>query len=127
MTMNSRCGKPIRHWESCCWYFWFFDVLLAVCLQDSVLAFHKHGMQGRSFKANEVSIWHKELKEVVHCVSKIGFLLELGYHSLSYIEVDLIFSRLRKKYVIEPEISGYWALTGRELIANDLIRFISQV
>ena len=68
-----------------------------------------------------------ELKEVVHCVNKIGFLLELGYHSLSYIEVDLIFSRLRKKYVIEPEISGYWALTGRKLIANDLIRFISQV
>ncbi|XP_035825113.1 mitogen-activated protein kinase kinase kinase kinase 5 isoform X2 [Aplysia californica] len=26
-----------------------------VTLQDSVLAFHKHGMQGRSFKANEVT------------------------------------------------------------------------
>jgi len=26
-----------------------------VTLQDSVLAFHKHGMQGRSFQANEVT------------------------------------------------------------------------
>lgn len=26
-----------------------------VCLQDSVLAFHEHGMQGRSLKDNEVT------------------------------------------------------------------------
>ncbi|XP_059159116.1 mitogen-activated protein kinase kinase kinase kinase 5-like isoform X1 [Physella acuta] len=34
-----------------------FDCIVdsLVTLQDSVLAFHKHGMQGRSFKANEVT------------------------------------------------------------------------
>lgn len=32
------------------------DFLSAVCLQDSVLAFWRHGMQGRSFKTNEVRL-----------------------------------------------------------------------
>ncbi|ELT98037.1 hypothetical protein CAPTEDRAFT_197561 [Capitella teleta] len=32
-----------------------FPVESLVCLQDSVLAFHRHGMQGRNFKANEVT------------------------------------------------------------------------
>lgn len=30
---------------------WFF----AVCLPDSVLAFHKHGMQGRSLRNGDVT------------------------------------------------------------------------
>ncbi|GFR66677.1 mitogen-activated protein kinase kinase kinase kinase [Elysia marginata] len=35
---------------------WFTDTdPTSVTLQDSVLAFHQHGMQGRSFKANEVT------------------------------------------------------------------------
>ena len=31
-----------------------FNVKSIVCLTDSVLAFHLHGMQGRSFKNNEI-------------------------------------------------------------------------
>lgn len=34
---------------------WRFFFSLEVCLQDSVLAFHEHGMQGRSLKDNEVT------------------------------------------------------------------------
>jgi hypothetical protein len=36
-------------------FFYYSSFFLIVCLQDSVLAFHEHGMQGRSLKDNEVT------------------------------------------------------------------------
>ena len=46
---------------------------LTVCLPDSVLAFHRHGMQGRSFKANEVRCIHKlYLDETCHYIDQVA-------------------------------------------------------
>ena len=36
-------------------YLFIIVCFFKVCLQDSVLAFHEHGMQGRSLKDNEIT------------------------------------------------------------------------
>ncbi|BFZ12358.1 hypothetical protein BsWGS_15397 [Bradybaena similaris] len=52
LSLNGKLKSNRRHQSQL-----HFDCLVEslVTLQDSVLAFHKHGMQGRSFKANEVT------------------------------------------------------------------------
>ena len=34
---------------------YFFCILLVVCLSDSILAFHRHGMQGRSLRDGTIT------------------------------------------------------------------------
>ncbi|KAM4542713.1 mitogen-activated protein kinase kinase kinase kinase 5 isoform 1-T2 [Odontesthes bonariensis] len=43
-----------------------FSIESVVCLQDSVLAFWKHGMQGKSFKSNEVTQEISDPSRVFH-------------------------------------------------------------
>uniref|UniRef100_UPI00358F34E6 mitogen-activated protein kinase kinase kinase kinase 5-like isoform X1 n=2 Tax=Myxine glutinosa TaxID=7769 RepID=UPI00358F34E6 len=46
-----------------------FDIEDLVCLQDSILAFWKHGMQGRSFTSNEVT---QEITDPSHVFRLLG-------------------------------------------------------
>lgn len=57
----------------------------SVCLQDSVLAFHKHGMQGRSFKNGEVT---QEISDPSRTYRLLG--------SDKYVSHKLIQERIEK-------------------------------
>ncbi|CAF1409787.1 unnamed protein product [Adineta steineri] len=47
-------GKPSTNRQTLSELYFDCEVQSLVCLQDSVLAFHEHGMQGRSLKDNEI-------------------------------------------------------------------------
>ena len=61
-----------------------------VCLTDSVLAFHKQGMQGRSFKNNEVTQEICDKSRIFKLVGSDRYLYCLHYYYLK--RVHLIFS-----------------------------------
>ena len=44
-----------EHKKECIKFILIDNIFFPVCLADSVLAFHRQGMQGRSFKNNEVT------------------------------------------------------------------------
>ncbi|XP_031697514.1 mitogen-activated protein kinase kinase kinase kinase 3-like [Anarrhichthys ocellatus] len=43
-----------------------FQIESIVCLQDSVLAFWRHGMQGRNFRANEITQEISDMSRMFH-------------------------------------------------------------
>ncbi|CAF0992499.1 unnamed protein product [Adineta steineri] len=55
ITIVNSQGKPRTSKRTVSELHFDCDVRSLVCLQDSVLAFHEHGMQGRSLKDNEVT------------------------------------------------------------------------
>lgn len=52
-------------------------VFTSVCLQDSVLAFWRHGMQGRGLKSNEVIITQSESRNLPTALLSHNLILSL--------------------------------------------------
>ncbi|CAF4449415.1 unnamed protein product [Rotaria magnacalcarata] len=55
ITIVNSQGKPRTSRRTLSELHFDCEVRSLVCLQDSVLAFHEHGMQGRNLKDNEVT------------------------------------------------------------------------
>lgn len=78
---------------------WVKCVFPSVCLQDSVLAFWKHGLKGKSFHSNEVR------RKMVHVYSSWfqAFLLHFCF---------VLFRRLLKRSQMRAGCSEFWVQTG---------------
>lgn len=65
---------------------WAF-ICLTVCLPDSVLAFHKHGMQGRSFKNGDIT---QEITDASRTYKLLGsdkyFTVKMHLYCLFYFK-----------------------------------------
>jgi hypothetical protein len=79
-------------------------MLISVCLTDSVLVFHKHGMQGRNFRTGEVT---QEITDQ----SRIFKLLGSDRYVSTY-SVDLYKAGLTEIFLFQSELCHFIMCPG---------------
>lgn len=82
MTSNFSCVELDFTFDIDFWKFltkWFFFL---VCLPDSILAFHKNGMQGRSLKNGEITQEISDLSRTYRLLGSDKYVMSHFWNTL---------------------------------------------